>query len=359
MGAPPSRTTPVGQPWGYPLLDPRLASRRLAGPNPPALAFVRLRFDKALREYDGLRIDHPHGWVCPWVYRDGTADPVAAVNAGTRLFESPDDPQLAAFAIARPAQLRLERTRYDDGWVRELDDAQVSAYSELTDEILAAADRAGRSRALLLWELLSTQPYPLERVLQRQGLGRFRVTQKVRLHDPQDAYRSELAGPQDWMMVGNHDTEPIWTVVRRWQAGGELGARAAYLASRLCGNEQRRAQVAAALSADPRLQAQAQIADLFASAGRQVLIFVSDLIGETRSYNLPGVVHPDNWTLRVPSDYPQVYAERVARAEAVDLPLVLALALVAQGEGFVSEHRDLFERLRASAHPAAVERFGL
>ncbi len=64
MGAPPSRTTPIGQPWGYPVLDPALtrAGATFAGTEAgatSALAFVRLRIEKMLREYDGLRIDHP------------------------------------------------------------------------------------------------------------------------------------------------------------------------------------------------------------------------------------------------------------------------------------------------------------
>src|SRR6202012_4174122 len=110
---------------------------------------------------------------------------------------SPDDPRCARFAIARRAQLRFELPRYDDAWVRELDEEQVAGYARLTDEILACADRAGRPRDLLLWELLSTQPYPLEAVLKRLGLGRFRVTQKVRLDDANDPYRSEHARPED------------------------------------------------------------------------------------------------------------------------------------------------------------------
>src|SRR5262249_30101273 len=64
MGAPPSRTNPEGQPWGYPVLDP-------AQYDGAAGALVAARMTKLLSEYDGLRIDHPHGLVDPWVYRAG------------------------------------------------------------------------------------------------------------------------------------------------------------------------------------------------------------------------------------------------------------------------------------------------
>jgi len=351
MGAPPSRTTPLGQPWGYPVLDPVLFSAAA-----PGLAFVRLRIEKMLREYDGFRIDHPHGWVCPWVYDAVEAGSAASVERGTRLFESPDDPRCARFAIARLDQLRLELPRFDDAWVRELDEPQVDRYAVLTDEILACADRLGRSRELLLWELLSTQPHPLERVLRRQGLGRFRVTQKVRLGDPADGYRSEHANPGDWIMVGNHDTEPIWAVARRWQESGELAARASYLAGRLRPEASARARFAARLESDPLLIAQAQFADLFASRAKNVLVFVSDLLGETRWFNIPGVVDPDNWTLRVPGDFRRVYRERLESSAALDLPLALTLALKAKG--YAATHAELIRELRLLANPETVARLG-
>src|SRR5439155_13974404 len=60
IGAPPSRTNPDGQPWGYPVLDP--------GCNGHAHDLIRARADKMFADYDGLRIDHPHGLVCSWGY---------------------------------------------------------------------------------------------------------------------------------------------------------------------------------------------------------------------------------------------------------------------------------------------------
>ena len=104
MGAPPSRTNPLGQPWNYPLLDPRHyygSDRRQAG---PGLLLVRQRLEKMAEEFDGLRLDHPHGLICPWVYKADQLDPFAAVQQGARLFASPDladHPALAEFAIVR------------------------------------------------------------------------------------------------------------------------------------------------------------------------------------------------------------------------------------------------------------------
>ncbi|HEX3765263.1 MAG TPA: 4-alpha-glucanotransferase, partial [Kofleriaceae bacterium] len=140
MGAPPSRTNQDGQPWGYPVLDPDQYTGR-------ARDLVRARADKAFAEYDSLRIDHPHGLVCPWVYDAGAADPQRAVAEGARLFESPDlpdHPALARYAIVHPDQLDRSQPRYGDDWVHVLDATQVDRYATMFDAIAASARRHDR-----------------------------------------------------------------------------------------------------------------------------------------------------------------------------------------------------------------------
>lgn len=334
MGAPPSRTNPDGQPWGYPVLDPGQYHGPAGAPG-PALTFMALRVGKLLAEFDGLRIDHPHGLVCPWVYRADDPDPLHAVQTGARLFSSPDlpdHPALARHAIVRPDQRSPDpRTpRHADDWVRALDDAQVDAYSAVFDTVITAAQAHGRVRSDILCEVLSTQPYPLQRVMQRHGLGRFRVTQKANLAEPTDVYRSENAAPADWIMVGNHDTPTIWQLVERWQQRGEAPAQARYLAERLTPSDAGDDDITALaerLAADPRALAQAKFADIFASPARHVLIFFADLLGERDSYNVPGTVNDLNWSLRIDADYARTHAARRADRSALDLPAILAMAL--------------------------------
>lgn len=323
MGAPPSRTNPEGQPWGYAVLDPaQYGDPEMPG---PALRFVALRLDRLLSLYDGVRIDHPHGHCDPWVYLPDQNDPFGAVQRGARLFSSPDlpdHPTLGRFAIARGAQLDRARRRWDDGWVRELDEAQVARYGVVLDVMVAAARRHGRSVDDLLCEVLSTLPYPLQRVMQRHGLGRFRVTQKSSLVDASDVYRAENAEPPDWIMIGNHDTKPIWALVEEWHRAGALPARAAQLGARL-----------GAQPASPSDVAQAMLAELFASPAENVMIFFSDLLGYPETYNRPGVISEDNWRLRVEPDFERAYQERRRAGRALDIKRALAVALSARGVG--------------------------
>lgn len=346
MGAPPSRTNPDGQPWGYPVLDPRLYGGG-GGELGPALRLVAARTDAMLRDYDGLRVDHPHGLVCPWVYRTDEADAYRAVQGGARLFESPclsDHPRLAAYAIARPDQLDLAQPRYADRWVHTLDDAQVARYAAQLDVVLAAARAHGRALEDVLCEVLSTQPYPLQRVLEGHGLGRFRVTQKADLTNPNDVYRSENARAEDWVMLGNHDTPPIWRLAASWHGTPLAAAQTAYLCGRL-GSRSDADPLRARMLADPAALVHAKFADLLVCPARQVAVFMSDLFGAHDVYNAPGVVDPANWTLRLRPGCEAAYWPAAARGAALDLGWALAIALRSRGPACASEHADLITRL--------------
>lgn len=323
MGAPPSRTNPAGQPWGYPVLDPDRM-----GAEGAARALVRARIEKTLSEHDGLRIDHPHGLVCPWVYRDGTDDPARAVREGARLFESPDlpdHPALARHAIAAADQIDHAQPRYADGWVRALTAAQVDRYAVLIDELVAAATAHGWSTTDLSCEVLSTLPAPLARVLARHGLGRWRVLQKANLDDPTDVYRAENAEPADWVMLGNHDTASIAGLHAVWD-----DARRARWASHLASRLGLSPAAATTIAASPGTLAGAMFAEALASRAESALVFFGDLFGYAERFNTPGTYHADNWALRLPATFAEDYRTRVAEHRALCLPYACGLALHAR-----------------------------
>ncbi|MES1164549.1 MAG: 4-alpha-glucanotransferase [Verrucomicrobiota bacterium] len=334
MGAPPSRTNPAGQAWGYPVLDPD-RYRNANGGAGPVLNLVLGRVGRMLDDFDGLRVDHPHGLICPWVYGASDPDPAAAVGRGARLFESPDlpdHPRLAALAIPTRAQLSADPgiARYADDWVRELSEEQVNRYGLLFDGMMERVRAAGRSVTDVICEVLSTWPYPLRRVMERHGLGRFRVTQKADLTRADDVYRAENAAPNDWIMVGNHDTPPIWALARHWRGTATESAWAAHLAERLMPDPVLRPRLANWLAADPRHLCQGLFAELFASRAQRVSVFFADLFGLEQVYNRPGVVSDQNWSLRLPPDFQVRYQTRVRAGGAFDVALALALACAAR-----------------------------
>ncbi len=354
LGAPPSRTNPEGQSWGYPILDPSRRARADGGDGPALRLFDR-RVDRLFDDFDGLRVDHPHGLVCPWVYRVPADDLAASVRAGARLFESPDladHPALARLALVRPRDLAPSEdrpARYADDWVRRLSPRQVGRFAVLFDRLMERAAAHGRRGPDVVAEVLSTCPRPLAAVLARHGLGRLRVSPKADPRDQKDPYRTENAAPADWLTLGTHDTVPIWRAVEGIE-GERHVAWCAYLAGRLAPDESQRAPLARALGRDRRRLVQAMFADLFVGPARHVTVFFADLLGLTDTYNVPGVVSDRNWTLRVPPE--TLTRTRATRlGGGLDIPSALAVALRARVRGARGELADLaasLERGRGS-----------
>jgi 4-alpha-glucanotransferase len=162
-------------------------------------------------------------------------------------------------------------------------------------------------------------------------------------------YRSENAVPEDWIMVGNHDTRPIWLLADLWRKTGEARAQAEYLAGRLQPEAAEREAFAQRLLAEPGLLVQAKFADLFVSRAESVLVFFPDLLGLQAVYNAPGTVNEENWSLRVPDAWEREYAQRLAQDGALNLPKVLALALRAGGEEARVRHAELLAGLERVA----------
>ena len=345
MGAPPSRTNPEGQAWGYPVVD-------LDGQPEAVQALLVARVDRLMADFDGLRIDHPHGLVCPWVYAAADPDPAAAVGRGARLRCSPDlpdHPALAAIAIPTADQVAHDPrvARYADDWVQWLRDDQVTRYGVLFDALMARARAAGRQQGDVVCEVLSTWPYPLRRVMERYGLGRFCVTQKANPARADDVYRGENASPRDWIMVGNHDTPPIWLLADDWHGTAAGAERAQALARRLARRPALQARIGRWLEADARHLCHGLFAELFLGPARRVSVFFPDLFGLRAIYNRPGVVHPDNWLLRLPPDFAAVHDRGASRLAAFNVPLALALALAARARG--DDDRQLARHLASAA----------
>ncbi len=184
-------------------------------------------------------------------------------------------------------------------------------------------------------------------MLDRHGLGRFRVTQKANLDDPTDGYRSENAETPDWAMLGNHDTPPVFQLVHAWSEE-RRGKWATHLRERLSLD----AAAERAIAAEPRVLAQTMLAELFACPAENVSIFFGDLFGYDRSFNVPGLVSDENWSLRLPADFEDLYLGRLAERAALDIPLALAIALEARRPTSETA-RALAARLRVLASALA------
>jgi 4-alpha-glucanotransferase len=340
LGAPPSRTNPDGQPWGYPVLDPLqyfetdAQGKRREG---RSRVFFRNRIVAMLNDFDGIRVDHPQGVVCPWVYRCDTSDHFHAVQHGARLFCSPclpDHPFLRQFAIPTPDQVahgnNHEIARYDDHWVSDLTDGQVDRYAALFDVVISTARQCNRDTRDILCEVLSTWPYPLKRVMQKRGIGRFCITQKCDPNKPDDLYNRANTGPEDWVMPGNHDTKPLRIAVQeRWNSPW-VAQKASMLADALIPDPSQRTEFIHEITRNPQSMCAALFAELFLGPAEHVNIFFSDLFGLSDVYNRPGTVSDKNWTLRVPPRFEAEYRSSLKTGYGFNIARALAMALRAR-----------------------------
>ena len=314
MGAPPSRTTPAGQAWGYAVLDPEQCDPHQPERN-PALQLLRRRMDKMFDEYDAIRIDHPHGFVCPWVYRPQPTDPLAAVQHGARLFSSPDlpdHPGLARYAIVKPEQLCRAAARYADDWETDLRPEQIDRFAILFDVMVDSAHRHGKASRGLLCEVLSTLPAPCGLSSNAMTWVAFEWSKRQTPRTP-----ATFTGGKRPSGRLDHGRQPRYPAhLDRGQAlAGLAAARAVERASGRAARPRCRT-----LIHDQGLLVHALFAYLLASAAENVSVFFTDLLGCDRPYNKPGTVDDDNWSLRLAPDFAGDYARRLHDNRALNLP---------------------------------------
>jgi len=130
--------------------------------------------------------------------------------------------------------------------------------------------------------------------MERFGLGRFRVLQKADPHNPTNVYRSDQAEPIDWIMLGNHDTPPIWQLAAQWVRDGSARDRAKDLERRLVPVTKDRERWVTEHAEHPAALVHALFADLLISRARSIMVFFADLLGLEEQYNSPGTVQDAN-----------------------------------------------------------------
>ena len=85
--------------------------------------------------------------------------------------------------------------------------------------------------------------------------------------------------------------------------------------------------------------------ELFACRAENVQIFFTDFLGLDEVYNRPGTSGSQNWSLRMPDNYEEVYADNLKAGKAFNFPRVLKLAIEARGKKFAEENAEIIKKL--------------
>lgn len=345
LGCPPDYFSNDGQAWGFPVLNPEMLFNKDGSLGEGGLLMKNL-FKKMFKENPGgVRIDHIVGLIDPWVYKKGHK-PKIEEGAG-RLYSSPEHPILAEFAIPSLEDLNTEVEADKEQRVLSLTEKQIELYGRLIEKIvIAAAEEEGLDKDAIVCEDLGTLTRPVEAVMKKYDLQGMRLTQFVDPESSEHPYRGSNISERSWAMVGTHDNEPalMWAEAYINTHQGYLHAR--NLAEDLFNYSQNHDDIIVDLTQNAKLLAQIKIVELFASKSENIQIFFTDFFGIKDVYNRPGTSGDENWSLRLANDFEELYCKNIKDGTALNLPVVLEKAVLAQGEKFSEKNAKLVKKLK-------------
>lgn len=347
LGCPPDYFSKDGQAWGFPVVDPEKMFNE-DGSLGEAGELLKRLYKKMFKENPGgVRIDHIVGLIDPWVYKAGKK-PMPEQGAG-RLYSSPEHPELSKYAIATMDDLNLELGSDKEKRIKKLTKDQIKKYGAMIEKIvIAAAKEEGLNKDAIVCEDLGTLTFPVESVMKEYALQGMRLTQFVKYEKPEHPYRCCNICPNSWAMVGTHDNEPI----SMW-ADEMVNTHEGYLHvlnliqdmyPELEGKE--KDDLIVKLTTDAKALMNVKLAEIFASKAENIQVFFTDFFGLKQTYNTPGTSGDKNWSLRVPDNFEEVYcANSKSEGLALNLPLILKMAIEARGSKFAKKHEKLLKEL--------------
>ena len=346
LGCPPDYFSKDGQAWGFPVVDPKKMFNE-DGSLGEAGELLKRLYKKMFKENPGgVRIDHIVGLIDPWVYKAGKK-PMPQQGAG-RLYSSPEHPELSQYAIATMDDLNLEIGSDKEKRVKKLSKEQIKKYGAMIEKIvIAAAKEEGLNKDAIVCEDLGTLTFPVESVMKEYDLQGMRLTQFVKHEMPEHPYRCCNIVERSWAMVGTHDNEPI----SMW-ADSMINTHEGYLNvvnlvddmySELKGKD--RDDLIVKLTTDAKALMNVKLAEIFASKAANVQVFFTDFFGIKATYNTPGTSGDKNWSLRVPDNFEEVYCNNCKDGLALNLPLILKMAIEARGSKFAKKQDKLLKEL--------------
>ena len=348
LGCPPDYFSEDGQAWGFPVMDPEKLFNPDGSLGEGGLLMKELYKKMFTENPGGVRIDHMVGLIDPWVYVAGRK-PKIEEGAG-RLYSSPEHPVLSRYAIATMDDLNNEVEADKEERIIKLTHEQVRKYGRLVEKIvIGAAEEVGLDKDSIVCEDLGTLTMPVVSVMKEYDLQGMKLIQFVVPEKPMHPYRCKNINERCWAMVGTHDNEPIamWANATVHTEAGYLNGK--NLAEDLYpdANDEEKEEIAVRCSNDAEFLTQNKLIELFACKAENIQIFFTDFLGLYDVYNRPGTSGDSNWSLRIPDNYEEVYCNNLKSGKALNLPLILKLAIYARGNEFANANQEIINKLES------------
>lgn len=345
LGCPPDYFSADGQAWGFPVINPEKLYND-DGSLGEGGQLLKALYKKMFKENPGgVRIDHIVGLIDPWVYKVGHK-PKIEEGAG-RLFSSPEHPELSKFAIPTMEDLNFDLEADKEGRVKTINEKQIKLYGRLIEKIvIAAAKEEGLDKDAIVCEDLGTLTNPVATVMKKYDLQGMKLTQFVVPEMNEHPYRGKNIEKRTWVMVGTHDNQPVSMWADKLINTHEGYLHAKNLVEDLFSYAENKDEIIVKLTKDAQFLAQTKLVELFACEAENVQIFFTDYFGIKDVYNRPGTSGDENWSLRLPNNFEEVFCENLLSNKALNLAIVLEQAIKARGEKFSEKHKKLIKKLQ-------------
>lgn len=322
------------QRWHIPVIDPKKIFLNSDYELNDGGKFLREKIDSALEFCENLRIDHVMGLVEPYLLAKNAADEDFITNP-SHLKNKNNEKYISE--LRDPENPEFEYDRYWD-------------YTKIIEHlVLPAFKEHGLDKNEAVWEDICSWPDRYKKVYSEQELPAITNL---------DWSRAEITTkefPENWFILGNHDSPPVMTYLRRTAKlndGREVeytrkqeSWSPEYLAGYLNMDDSRkniqeiRDRLIDLYKNDDRAIVFAKFAELLTTPKFQISF--DDLLGITDVvYNSPGTSNDDNWRVRISPDYLDKYYENLSsdNPTALNIPEILSYALQAKIDMEVKAH---------------------
>lgn len=326
--------TRVSQRWHIPVIDPKKIFLNADYDLNAGGKFLKEKIDSALEFSENIRVDHVMGLVEPYLLakyakdEDFVSNPSYVKNKDYELYISelkdPENPECL----------------YDFYW----------DYTKLIEHLVLPVFKShGLDKNTVVWEDICSWPSRYKQVYKEQQLPGLSNL------DWEGAETAVKNSPNNWFLLGNHDSPPVMNYLRRTAKLND-GRNVEYTRNQMAWFPEKlayylnmddtreniksiRSNLADLYKKDDKAIVMAKFAQLLTTPKFQISF--DDLLGITDViYNSPGTKNETNWKARISADYIDKYYSNLSsdHPTALNIPELLSQALQAKIDMEVKAH---------------------
>lgn len=289
--------------WDVPVLDPNKLFKSEDELGPAGL-YLKKKLDDALENFDNIRIDHALGLIDPYIYDKNS---VFIVND------------------------RIDFGRFRANNISNMPNVDpYGNYKKVLNRIiLPALEAHGIDKNTPVWEDLCTDTHVFNDIYHAKNhLPGITQLEYMRAQNSQD--------PGDWGLVGSHDSDPAYRMIKKDWVRCHDAWNIFYLAGFLNSNPKRaqyRDEFCKKIDHDDSLHVKAKFAELFLTC-KKIQISFADFFGIDKTYNKGGEENDTNWKLRLNHNYEDEYYKNLSsdNPTALNMPEILKMAVQAKAD---------------------------